>query len=176
VSYINVGSSRADELSFGVAALEAEDVCEIGCSMSQRIRNGVFVGLVVVTLIAVGVLVWPTPKEAMAANWPVKLTLEWFAIGDPWQRDVNVTAQLYTAGMNPIGVPVELIPADNNQTWTGFLPDGGHNPWYVRFYWDYDSDGQDEGYIWDNEARPPLVVPANTSLSEGVSEYTEIEP
>jgi len=108
--------------------------------------------------------------------WSMQLTLEWFEQEAPIRRDVNATAQLFTAGLVAIGNPVELFPDDNFQEWRRSISDLGQNPAFVRFDWDYQPGGLDAGYEWASAPGPGLMVQLNTLGTHGTSQYWEVEP
>ncbi len=66
-AYINVGSSEADSLPLERVGLRSQDVSNWENEMSHKLRYGALIGLVVLVAVMVGVLVWPTPKDAKAA-------------------------------------------------------------------------------------------------------------
>ena len=73
------------------------------------------IAIFVLMLIVVGVMVWPEPKPAMAATWTANLSMTWNNLAP---RNVNPTAQLYTATMAPIGNAIAMN--DQIVQWTWF--------------------------------------------------------
>jgi len=116
--------------------------------MSRKGRSGILVGIAVV-LLAVGVLVWPTPKPAMAhySELNVEQIVDW--VGTE-AFDIMATVTLSDAAGNPIE-GFEGVQLSNNSTyieWTIQLlniPDGA-----ARYKIDWDP-GQ---YDWIEEPRP----------------------
>jgi hypothetical protein len=105
-----------------------------------------------VVAVVVGVLVWPTPKDARAANQYCRLTLDWNGIDS---YDVNVHVVLYDASMVQVGQG-DLTPDQNFEVWDGNINDNGTTPAYVEFDWDYDPDLVN-GWQW----YAPPNIPAN---------------
>jgi len=113
----------------------------------------------VVVLAVVGVMVWPTPKPALAATWTATLSQNW-----NWfdMRNTNPTAQLYTAGMVPIGNPIAMN--DMIVQWDWYregLDDGGANPAFIVFRWDYDPVLLDQNTEWRFAGGGAVVDPVN---------------
>jgi len=134
-------------------------------------RVALFAALGVV-LVAVGVMVWPEPKEAWADDWPVTLNLDW---NDADARDVNAAAQAYN-GASPAGDPVELDQDPNYAEWTGTATDWGGDVTHIVFSWDYNNSqtGPDFERHWADAGgqglhNPPQAVPADSHTTGSFS-------
>ncbi|MBM3329414.1 MAG: hypothetical protein FJY67_08100 [Calditrichaeota bacterium] len=87
-----------------------------------------------VMLIAVGVLVWPEPKQAMAADLDVQLTLTWNCED---AEDVEANAELLDANGDPFDPPI-IIPLTPNApftVWSGTFLNVPAQASRVRFVW-----------------------------------------
>jgi len=118
----------------------------------------------VVVLIAVGVMVWPTPKEAMAGSWPVTLELVW---QDGLPRNVHATAQLFTDLGIPVSAPIPLIANQDFSEWTALIYDNGNTPAFVVCSWDYAPAGADLGFRWDDDGGQPDNPPCQEAALTG---------
>jgi len=117
------------------------------------------IAIFVVLLVAVGVMVWPEPKPAMAANWTATLSQNWNGFN---MRNTNPTVQFYSATMAPIGNQVAMN--DMIVQWDKYretLDDGGATIYYIMFRWDYDPNGLDQGSEWRIPGGGPVVDPIN---------------
>jgi hypothetical protein len=127
------------------------------------------VALLFVTLIVVGVLVWPKPKPALAATWSVRLELDWNGRGVP--RNVHAQAVLVDGGGDDFGGWINLAPSNNWSVWTNNLNDPNANADSVRFRWDFDAAGADLGYIWNPAPTPHPTVVLNSEVTVLHSDY-----
>jgi len=89
-------------------------------------RVSALIGLFTVVCLVVGVLVWPTPKEAKAEHLRLDIwaQIDWMDQLDPWWVDVTVT--LLDANNVPINGQVLHLATQGNMVWTGtmwFIPD-----------------------------------------------------
>jgi hypothetical protein len=130
--------------------------------MSRKLRIRALLGLMAVVAVVVGVLVWPEPDRAIAANQFVQLTTDWNNFGD--NRDIHVTATLLDALGDPIEGPTALPINQDFTVWNDYLDDQGTTPTSVRFDWDY-SNGPlepDEDMTWlrgGADCRGTVTVP-----------------
>jgi len=68
-------------------------------------RIGALIGLFAVVCVVVGVLVWPTPKAAMAVNLPFVAILDWDLHQPEGQEDEeidSVTLEFFLADLTPV--------------------------------------------------------------------------
>ncbi|MBM3330159.1 MAG: hypothetical protein FJY67_11945 [Calditrichaeota bacterium] len=87
-----------------------------------------------VMLIAVGVLVWPEPKMALATDLDAELTLDWGA-EDPFH--CGATAELLDSNQQPFNPPrvINLNPNAGFTVWTGTFLNVPSQASFVLFNW-----------------------------------------
>jgi len=122
--------------------------------MSRKVRVGSLIGLFVLVWGAVGVLVWPTPKPAMATNRYVQAHLIWNG-GEPY--DVAMVATLYDAAFQQLGVLVQLSHDLSFEYWEDYIDDLGQTGATVVFSWDYIEDDL-HWHVNQVEDDPPVTV------------------
>jgi len=112
----------------------------------------------VVVLIAVGVMVWPTPKEAKALEYALEFEVQW--LEDRPMYNVTPTFELLHDGIPFVPpVVVQLQDVGDHCTYVGFVNNPSSTTTDVRLQW---NTGNPNVYRWENWA-PGEEAPFNFS-------------
>jgi hypothetical protein len=121
----------------GISSLHLQDseiLLKNKLEVEMKGKKFAIVALLAVALVVVGVLVWPTPKQALAIDKTVQIFMTW----DPHSPDydVDATAQLLDCDGDEVGNPIALAANGNNTIFTGTFNDVPSYAYYVVFGWD----------------------------------------